>query len=532
MLRIRDIAVRAGIPDEHLYPYGWYKAKVDHKLLETLESSPDGTLIFVTAITPTPMGEGKTSIAIALADALSTSGQSVILALREPSLGPVFGVKGGATGALKARVIPSEDIDLLFNGDFYAVNVAHNLLASMIDNHIHHRLEPLVDLRRVTFPRVTDLSDRALRKVVIGLGGKANGYPRETEFIITSASEIMAILALATSLEDLKERLARIHVGYTLDGKPVLASHINGAVENMLAILRNAFNPNLVQTAYGTPTFIHTGPFANIAHGNSSVIATKLALKLANFVVTEGGFGSDLGFEKFMHIVARPNNLKPSAVVLVASCKALRYHGGNRKEANKPDLDALRRGLKYLRKHVEIIRRFNLEPVIALNLFGDEAPEEIEAVLSYAESLNVRAVATDAVAKGPNESSQALVRALREAIEENSKREIRYVYDPGDPIEEKIEKLVREVYGGEGVEISPEASKKLKLLRKLEIDELPICVAKTQLSLTDKPNADFEKPWKMKVRDFWLSYGAGFVIPIAGDINLLPGLPKRPRVLS
>ncbi|WP_422446148.1 formate--tetrahydrofolate ligase [Thermoanaerobacterium sp. DL9XJH110] len=525
---IRDIAAKVGLTEEDIDYYGKYKAKVDYNLLKKLAGKKDARLILTTAINPTPAGEGKTTTTVGLGDALRKLGKNAVIALREPSLGPVFGVKGGAAGGGYAQVVPMEDINLHFTGDLHAIGAANNLLAAMIDNHIYQGNELNIDPRRVTWRRCVDMNDRQLRFVVDGLGGKSNGVPREDGYDITVASEIMAIFCLATDLDDLKKRLARIVVAYTYDGKPVTAGDLK-AQGAMAALLKDAFKPNLVQTLEGTPAFVHGGPFANIAHGCNSVIATKMALKLADYVVTEAGFGADLGAEKFLDIKCRVAGIRPDAVVIVATVRALKYNGGVKKEdLNKENLQALKKGLPNLLKHVENITvKFGLPAVVAINRFPTDTEAELNLVKEECGRYGVNAVLSEVWAKG-GEGGLDLAREVLRLIEEG-KNNYKPVYELDTGIAEKITTIAREIYGADGVDFSAAALKEIKNLESLGFGNLPVCIAKTQYSLSDNPQL-LGRPtgFRITVRNVKVSAGAGFVVALTGEIMTMPGLPKRP----
>ncbi len=527
MKPITEIAKRAGVAPEYLELYGNYKAKVDYALLK---NSPrkDGKLILVTAITPTPAGEGKTTTTIGLADGLSRIGKNVVVALREPSLGPVFGVKGGAAGGGWAQVVPMEDINLHFTGDFHAIGAANNLLAAMLDNHIYQGNALNIDPRRITWRRCVDMNDRQLRFVTDGLGGRINGVPREDGYDITLASEIMAVFCLSRSIADLKERLSRIIVGYTYDEKPVTAGDL-GAVGAMAALLKDALKPNLVQTLEGTPAFVHGGPFANIAHGCNSVIATRMAMKLGDFAVTEAGFGADLGAEKFLDIKCRMAGLTPSAVVVVATVRALKMHGGLAKtELGNENLDALERGLPNLLRHVSNIKNvYGLPSVVAVNRFPTDTDAEIELIIRRCRELGVNTVLSTVWAdggRGGEELAREVVRLCKE-----EKGNFTFSYELDGSIEEKIEAVVKKVYGGVGISVLPAAKKQIAQLEALGFGRMPICVAKTQYSFSDDPTKlGAPEGFTVTVKQVKVSAGAGFIVVLTGDIMTMPGLPKVP----
>ena len=522
--KIDIIASEAGIPEESLELYGNYKAKIDTKFLP---EKKDGKLILVTAITPTPAGEGKTTTTIGLADALKRAGKKVVVALREPSLGPVFGIKGGAAGGGYAQVVPMEDINLHFTGDFHAIGAANNLLAAMFDDHIYQGKPAQIDPKTIVWKRCVDMNDRQLRNVVDGLGGTVNGCPREDGFDITVASEVMAVLCLSDSLSDLRERLGRIIVGYTYGGKPVTCADLraNGA---MAALLKDAIKPNLVQTLEGTPAIVHGGPFANIAHGCNSVIATKTAMRLADYTVTEAGFGADLGAEKFFDIKCRSAKLRPDACVIVATVRALKMHGGLAKtELSEENLTALEKGLPNLLRHVSNVKNvYGLPSVVAVNRFPTDTDREIELICDKCRELGVNVVLSEVWAKGGAGGTELANEAVKLCNQENS---FRFCYDLNIPVEEKIEAVVKKVYGGSKVNILPQAKKQLARIKENGFDGLPVCIAKTQYSFSDDPTklcapTDFE----VTVKNVRVSAGAGFVVVLTGDIMTMPGLPKVP----
>jgi len=529
---IRDIAAKIGLTEDDIEYYGKYKAKVDYNLLKKLEGRKNGKLILTTAINPTPAGEGKTTTTVGLGDALRKLGKNAMIALREPSLGPVFGVKGGAAGGGYAQVIPMEDINLHFTGDLHAIGAANNLLAAMIDNHIYQGNELNIDPRRVTWRRCVDMNDRQLRFVVDGLGGKANGMPREDGYDITVASEIMAIFCLATDLEDLKNRIARIVIGYTYDGKPVTAGQLN-AQGAMTALLKDAFKPNLVQTLEHTPAFVHGGPFANIAHGCNSVVATKMALKLADYVVTEAGFGADLGAEKFLDIKCRVAGLKPDAVVIVATVRALKYNGGVPKaELNNENLEALKKGIPNLLKHVENITvKYGLPAVVAINAFPTDTEAELNLVKEECKRYNVNAVLSEVWAKG-GEGGLELGREVLRLIDEGENN-FKQIYDLDMGLKDKIRTIAREIYGADDVEFSAAASREIENLERLGFRNVPVCIAKTQYSLSDDAKK-LGRPtgFNISVRNVKISAGAGFLVALTGEIMTMPGLPKKPAAES
>ena len=526
MKPIGQIAEAAGIDDKYLEPYGRYKAKVDYALLKESERK-DGKLILVTAITPTPAGEGKTTTTIGLADGMRRIGKNVVVALREPSLGPVFGVKGGAAGGGYAQVVPMEDINLHFTGDFHAIGAANNLLAAMLDNHIYQGNALNIDPKRVTWKRCVDMNDRQLRHVIDGIGGKVNGVPREDGYDITVATEIMAVFCLASSIADLKERLGRIVVGYTYDGKPVTAGDLK-AVGAMASLLKDALKPNLVQTLEGTPAFVHGGPFANIAHGCNSVLATRMALRLGDYVVTEAGFGADLGAEKFLDIKCRYAGLKPSAVVVVATIRALKMHGGKAKnELGTEDLAALEKGLPNLLRHVSNIKNvYGLPTVVAVNRFPTDTDAEVECIIARCKELGVNVVLSDVWAKG-GEGGMELAEEVVRLCEQPS--EFTFSYELDMPLEAKIEAIVKRIYGGDGVTFTSAAAKELATLKELGYDGLPVCMAKTQYSFSDDASKlGAPEGFTVTVKNVKVSAGAGFVVALTGDIMTMPGLPKVP----
>ena len=526
MKPIQEIAKTAGVPEEYLEYYGRYKAKVDYKLLNEIQAE-DGKLILVTAITPTPAGEGKTTTSVGLADGLRKIGKKSIAALREPSLGPVFGIKGGAAGGGYAQVVPMEDINLHFTGDFHAIGAANNLLAAMLDNHIQQGNALGIDVKQITWKRVVDMNDRQLRHIVDGLGGRMQGVPREDGFDITVASEIMAVLCLATSLMDLKQKLGSIIVAYTYDGRPVTAHDLK-AEGAMTALLKDALKPNLVQTLEGTPAFIHGGPFANIAHGCNSIMATRMALKLGDYVVTEAGFAADLGAEKFLDIKCRMAGLTPAAVVVVATVRALKYHGGVPKaELNQENLEALEKGLPNLLQHVSNIKNvYGLPCVVAINAFPTDTKAELDLVEAKCRELGVNVALSEVWAKG-GEGGRALAQEVVRLCEEEN--HFQYAYDTQLPIEEKLEAIVKKIYHGDGVVLTPAAKKQVKQLTDLGFGDLPICMAKTQYSFSDDPALlGAPKGFTVTVRNVKVSAGAGFLVALTGDIMTMPGLPKVP----
>ena len=530
MLPIAKVAEKLGLTDEDLIPYGRYKAKINHKLIHS--DRPDGKLILVTAISPTPAGEGKTTTSVGLADALNAMGKKTMLCLREPSLGPVFGVKGGAAGGGYAQVVPMEDINLHFTGDIHAIGTANNLLAAMIDNSIQQGNPLNIDPRRIAWKRCMDMNDRQLRFIVDGLGGKVNGTPREDGFDITVASEVMAIFCLATDLADLKDRLSRIVCAYTYDGQPVTAGQI-GAAGAMAALLKDAIDPNLVQTLENNPAIIHGGPFANIAHGCNSVTATKLSLKLADYVVTEAGFGADLGAEKFLDIKCRMADLHPSAVVLVATVRALKSHGGVTKpDLNKPNVEAVRKGAANLERHIDNIKNgFGLPVCVAINAFPTDTPEEMAVIEEVCAKAGVKCALSEVFAKG-GEGGKALAETVLSIMPE-APQPIQYTYDLGASLPEKIEAVAKKIYRADGVTYTPAAKKMLDDLAAMGYGGLPVCIAKTQYSFSDNAKlTGAPTGFKMNVREVRLSAGAGFVVVICGSIMTMPGLPKHPAAMD
>ncbi|MCL2492436.1 MAG: formate--tetrahydrofolate ligase [Clostridiales bacterium] len=527
MRPIAEIAEKLGIDEKYVDPYGKYKAKIDYNILDNYADKPNGKLVLVTAITPTPAGEGKTTTTVGLSDALRYIGKKSVVALREPSLGPVFGVKGGAAGGGYAQVVPMEDINLHFTGDFHAIGAANNLLAAMLDNHIHQGNELGIDGRRIIWKRCMDMNDRQLRFVVDGLGGKANGTPREDGFDITVASEIMAILCLSKNIRDMKERIGRIIVAYTYDGKPVTASDLK-AQGAMAALLKEALKPNLVQTLEGTPAFIHGGPFANIAHGCNSAMATRLALKLGDYAVTEAGFGADLGAEKFMDIKCRALGIKPSAAVIVATVRALKHHGGVPKtEYGVENLEALEKGLPNLLQHVaNVTQVFGIPAVVAINRFPTDTEAELKLIETKCRELGVNVALSEVHSKG-GAGGEALAKEVVRLCETESV--LNHPYDLTDSIEDKLYKIATKVYHGSGVALTAEAKKQVELLTSLGFAEFPICMAKTQYSFSD--NAALigaPKDFEVTVRNLKVSAGAGFIVALTGDIMTMPGLPKVP----
>ncbi len=523
---IAEVAEKLELSADDLEFYGKYKAKISLEAWSRLQNRPDGKLILVTAINPTPAGEGKTTTSVGLGDAFHKMGKKVAVALREPSLGPCFGLKGGAAGGGYAQVLPMEDINLHFTGDFHAITTAHNLLAAVLDNHLQQGNELDIDVRRITWRRVLDLNDRALRNIVCGMGGKAHGVPRETGFDITVASEMMAILCLAADLDDMKQRLGKIVVAYTRSGRPVRADEL-GVTGALTLLFKDAIKPNLVQTIEGTPAFIHGGPFANIAHGCNSVMATKFALKLADVVVTEAGFGADLGAEKFLDIKCRFAGIHPDAVVIVATVRALKMHGGMPKsELTKLDMKALEGGLSNLTKHIENIHKFGLPVVVAINAFPTDTQEELAYVERKCNEMGAQVALSEVWAKG-GEGGIALAEKVLQATQQPS--DFKYIYEAEDSIPAKIEAIAREIYGADGVDFTAPAKKSIAELEELGLDKMPVCMAKTQYSLSDDATK-LGRPsgFRITVREIRLSAGAGFIVALTGNILTMPGLPKHP----
>ncbi len=526
-LPIAKVAEKIGITEDELEFYGKYKAKLSDELIARVEGNKNGKLILTTAINPTPAGEGKTTTSVGLAQAMCRLGTNTVLALREPSLGPVMGIKGGAAGGGYSQVIPMEDINLHFTGDMHAITAAHNLLAAMLDNHIHQGNSLDIDVRRITYTRVMDMNDRALRSIIVGLGGKVNGFPREDGFMITVASEIMAILCLAKDRNDLKERLGKIIVGYNRSGEPVTAGDLK-AQGAMTLLLKDAVKPNLVQTLENTPCIMHGGPFANIAHGCNSVIATKLALKLGDYVVTEAGFGADLGAEKFLDIKCPAAGLKPDAVVLVATCRALKYNGGVPKsEVSQPNCEALRKGLPNLEKHIENIAKYNIPCIVAINRFPADTDEELKIIEECCLKNNAEFAVSEVFTKG-GEGGRELAEKVLNTLET---KESRYapLYSLDTTCYEKADTIAKEIYGADGVDFLPAAKKAIAEFEAMGLGKLPVCMAKTQYSLSDDP-ALLGRPsnFRITVREAKISAGAGFIVLLTGDIMTMPGLPKAP----
>lgn len=527
MLPITEVAAKLGIGEEDIELYGRYKAKLSMDLIKRVQDKPDGKLILVTAITPTPAGEGKSTTTVGLAQGLAKIGQKVIVALREPSLGPCMGIKGGAAGGGYSQVVPMEDINLHFTGDFHAITSAHMLLAAMLDNHIQQGNALNIDPRRIVWKRVVDMNDRELRNIVVGLGGKAHGVPRQDGFDITVASEVMAILCLATGLHDLKERLSKIIVAYDYSGNPITAGMLN-AQGAMAALLKDAVKPNLVQTLENVPAIIHGGPFANIAHGCNSVMATKTALKLADYTITEAGFGADLGAEKFFDIKCRYAGLKPDAVVLVATVRALKMHGGVPKtELATPDVEAVKRGIVNLEKHIENIKQYGLPLVVAINAFAQDTPEELEAIRSHCAAHGVNVALSEVFAKG-GEGGIELAKEVV-ALATSGKADFKLLYGEELSLKEKIETIAKKIYGAVGVNYTKEANNALKDFEKMGYGHLPVCMAKTQYSFSDDP-ALLGRPegFEITIKNCRIAAGAGFVVVLTGDIMTMPGLPKVP----
>ena len=524
---IVKIAEKLNLGEDDIELYGKYKCKISLDVLNKNKDKKDGKLVLVTAINPTPAGEGKSTVTVGLGQALCKTGKKAVIALREPSLGPVFGVKGGAAGGGYAQVVPMEDINLHFTGDMHAITTANNLLCAAIDNHIHQGNTLRIDSRRIIFKRVMDMNDRALRNIVVGMGGKVNGFLREDGFMITVASEIMAILCLATSLSDLKERMGNILVAYDLDGNPVYAKQleIQGA---MALLMKDAVKPNLVQTLENTPAIIHGGPFANIAHGCNSIVATKMALKLGDVVVTEGGFGADLGAEKFLDIKCRYGDLSPNCIVVVATMRALKHHGGVKKEdLNTPNVEALAKGIVNLEKQIENMQKYNVPVVVAINKFVSDTEEEIQFIKDFCAKLGVKVALSDVWAKG-GEGGLELANIVNEVLD-NEESNFKVLYDEKESIKNKVLTIAREIYGAKNVLYTPAANRQIAELEKFELDKLPICMAKTQYSLSDNPSL-LGRPenFDITVKEVRVSNGAGFIVVLTGDIMTMPGLPKVP----
>lgn len=524
MLKINEIAKKISLNEDELEPYGWYKAKLNLSILDRLKDKKDGNLILVSAITPTPAGEGKSTLSIGLSQALNSINKSSIVALREPSLGPVFGLKGGASGGGYSQVLPMEDINLHFTGDFHAITSANNLICACIDNHITQGNPLNIDPTKILFKRVLDMNDRSLRKIVIGLGGKANGFVREDSFQITVASEIMAVLCLCSSLQDLKQRIERILLAYTYDDKAIFVKDL-GIAGAVCSLLKDAIKPNLVQTIENTPAIIHGGPFANIAHGCNSILATKMALKLSDYVVTEAGFGADLGAEKFLNIKCRFANLRPKCVVLLATIRALKHHGGA-KDFNQKNLDALKAGFANLDKHIENILKFKIPVVVAINKFTNDSDEEINELILHCENLGIKACVCEVWEKGSKGGIDLANEVVKACQKDN---EFEFLYNENLSIEEKIEIICTQIYGSDGVEFSSKAKKDLQNIKKLGFDNLLVCMSKTHKSISDKPNL-LARPsnFIVNIDEIKISSGAGFVVAMAGGIIDMPGLPKTP----
>ncbi|MDM0461128.1 formate--tetrahydrofolate ligase [Clostridium perfringens] len=524
---IINIAKKIGLEEDDIELYGKYKCKISLDAIKRLENNKDGKLVLVTAINPTPAGEGKSTVTVGLGQALNKIGKNTVIALREPSLGPVFGIKGGAAGGGYAQVVPMEDINLHFTGDMHAITSANNLLCAAIDNHIHQGNLLRIDSRRIVFKRVMDMNDRALRNIVVGMGGKINGFLREDGFMITVASEIMAILCMASDLEDLKERMGNILIAYNLDGEPVYAKELE--VQGAMALLmKDAIKPNFVQTLENTPAIIHGGPFANIAHGCNSIIATKTALKMSDITITEAGFGADLGAEKFLDIKCRYGNLNPDCVVLVATIRALKHHGGVKKdELNISNVDALNKGMKNLEKQIENIKAYGVPVVVAINKFITDSDEEVKAIEDFCKNVGVEVSLTEVWEKG-GEGGIDLANKVIKTME-NEPSNFKMIYDSEESIKDKILKIVQTIYGGKGVNYTPQALKQIAEIEKFNLDKLPICMAKTQYSLSDNPSL-LGRPenFDITVKEVRVSNGAGFIVVLTGDVMTMPGLPKVP----
>ncbi|WP_338851834.1 formate--tetrahydrofolate ligase [Clostridium perfringens] len=524
---IINIAKKIGLGEDDIELYGKYKCKISLDAIKRLENNKDGKLVLVTAINPTPVGEGKSTVTVGLGQALNKIGKNTVIALREPSLGPVFGIKGGAAGGGYAQVVPMEDINLHFTGDMHAITSANNLLCAAIDNHIHQGNLLRIDSRRIVFKRVMDMNDRALRNIVVGMGGKINGFLREDGFMITVASEIMAILCMASNLEDLKERMGNILIAYNLDGEPVYAKELE--VQGAMALLmKDAIKPNLVQTLENTPAIIHGGPFANIAHGCNSIIATKTALKMSDITITEAGFGADLGAEKFLDIKCRYGNLNPDCVVLVATIRALKHHGGVKKdELNISNVDALNKGMKNLEKQIENIKAYGVPVVVAINKFITDSDEEVKAIEDFCKNIGVEVSLTEVWEKGGEGGIDLANKVIKTMKNEPSN--FKMIYDSEESIKDKILKIVQTIYGGKGVNYTPQALKQIDEIEKFNLDKLPICMAKTQYSLSDNPSL-LGRPenFDITVKEVRVSNGAGFIVVLTGDVMTMPGLPKVP----
>lgn len=520
LLDIEEVRKKLGVKDDEFFPFGKYKGKITLRAIERLKEKEDGKLIVVTAITPTKYGEGKTTTSIGLSMGINKIGKKSIVALREPSLGPVFGVKGGAAGGGYSQVLPMEDINLHFTGDIHAITTANNLLSAVIGNHMHFSNTLRLDTRKILWKRAMDMNDRNLRNVVVGLGGKKHGYPREDNFIISAASEIMAILTLSENVKELKERICKILVGFSRYGKPVYGGDFSvcGA---MATVLKDAINPNLVQTIENTPALIHSGPFANISVGTNSVVATKLALKLSDYVVTECGFGSDLGFEKFVNVVSRSTGYRIHAVVLVATARALKHQGGG------DDFSALRNGLANMGKHIDIVRTFNLSPIVAINVFPGDEKKELNLMKEFSKEKGVEVELSEGYSKGSDGTTALAEKVVAGA--DLADGNFKQTYELDDPVDLKIEKIAKEVYGADGVIFSWEAKRRLKKINKLGMNRLPVCIAKTPLSLSDNEDKrNVPTGWRLNIKEIDFAGGAGYLVPISGDIMLMPGLPKVP----
>lgn len=531
MLPIKEVAAKIGVKEDDLELYGKYKAKLSDEYRESIKDNPDGKLVLVTAINPTPAGEGKTTITVGLGEALGKLNKKSVIALREPSLGPCFGIKGGAAGGGYAQVVPMEDLNLHFTGDFHAITSANNLLAALLDNHIHQGNDLRIDTRQIVWKRCLDMNDRALRDIVVGMGPKANGFVREDHFVITVASEIMAILCLANDMHDLKERLSKIIVAYNVDGDPVTAGDLK-AVGAMAALLKDAIKPNLIQTLEHTPAIVHGGPFANIAHGCNSVIATKLALKMADVVVTEAGFGADLGAEKFLDIKCRKAGLRPDAIVLVATVRALKYNGGVAKaDLNEENLEALSKGIVNLEKHIENLQKFGVPVVVTLNAFVTDTQAEYEFVKKFCEDRDCE-FALAKVWENGGEGGIELANKVLYTLE-NKESKYKPLYEDDMNLEDKIETVAKEIYGADGVDYSPAAKRQLSKISEMGFSNLPVCMAKTQYSLSDD-QTKLGRPtdFRINVREVYVSAGAGFVVVITGAIMTMPGLPKQPAAFG
>jgi formate--tetrahydrofolate ligase len=529
--KIEKIAEQLNIPEEYLNPYGKYIGKVSSRYYEEIKDNKDGNLILVTAITPTPAGEGKTTTSIGLSMGLNKMGKKSIVALREPSLGPVMGIKGGAAGGGYSQVLPMEDINLHFTGDIHAITTAHNLVSAVIDSHIKFKNDLEIDSTQVFWKRALDMNDRALRNIVVGLGGKTNGLVREDGFIITAASEIMAVLCLSENIDDLKEKLSKIVIARNMDRKPITIGDLK--IEGALAlILKDALNPNLVQNIDGTPAFIHGGPFANIAHGTNSIIATKMAIKMSDYTVTEAGFGSDLGAEKFLDFVSPNYGLDPKVVVIVATVRALKYHGGmSLKELKKESIYHLRKGLENLRVHIENMRKYDIPVVVAINKFDSDSEEEIQMVENFSEDMGVEVSVNEAFLKGSDGTIDLAEKVVKTV--ENSNTKFKPIYNPEDDIEEKIEKIATKIYRAGNVEFTLQAKKMIKFFEKYGFDHLPIIIAKTQSSISDdKKKLGAPSGYEFTIRDFELSAGAGFIVALSGEIMRMPGLSKIPNAVN